>query len=74
MVVLGQGAGRGTGEEEVRVRRKVLIAFLTGVISLVGVSAAFAGKPGPGSKQCIPGQQGNPKPAHKAGVCPNPGK
>jgi hypothetical protein len=56
------------------VRRRILIGILTGVFSLVGVSAAFAGKPGPGSKQCIPGQQGNPKPAHKAGVCPNPGK
>ena len=45
-------------------------------ICVVGLSpaAALAGKPGPGDKQCIPGQQGNPKPGHKAGVCPNPGK
>ena len=57
-----------------RLRRNVLIAILTGIVSTVGMTAAFAAKPGPGSKQCIPGQQGNPHPAHKAGVCPNPGK
>jgi hypothetical protein len=57
-----------------RMRRRVLVVLLTGVFSLVGVTAAFAGKPGPGSKQCVPGQQGNPKPGFKAGVCPNPGK
>lgn len=57
-----------------RMRRRVLVVLLTGLFSLVGVSGAFAGKPGPGDKQCVPGQQGNPKPGHKAGVCPNPGK
>ncbi|WP_157419123.1 hypothetical protein [Actinomadura formosensis] len=35
-------------------------------------SAADSGQPGPGSKQCIPGQQGNPHPGFKAGVCTNP--
>lgn len=55
-------------------RRRVIVVLLTGVFSLVGVTAAFAGKPGPGDKQCVPGQNGNPKPGHKAGVCPNPGK
>jgi hypothetical protein len=54
-------------------RKRVLVVFLAGVMSLVGASAAFA-KPGPGDKQCTPGQQGNPHPAHKAGACPNPGK
>lgn len=55
-------------------RRRILIGLLTGAISLVGVTGVMAGKPGPGDKQCVPGQQGNPKPGHKAGVCPNPGK
>jgi hypothetical protein len=39
----------------------------------IGIAtAASADPPGPGDKQCIPGQQGNPHPAHKAGVCTNP--
>lgn len=67
--------GRGIDREEgVRVRKRVLVVILTGLLSTVGVSAAFAGKPGPGDKQCVPGQNGNPKPGQKAGVCPNPGK
>jgi hypothetical protein len=51
----------------------IAMAIAIGVVGLSPV-AALAGKPGPGDKQCIPGQQGNPKPGHKAGVCPNPGK
>ena len=35
----------------------------------LGASVANAAQPGPGDKQCVPGQQGNPHPAHKAGVC-----
>lgn len=42
------------------------------VLSVVGVTAVAADQPGPGDQQCIPGQQGNPHPAHKAGVCTNP--
>jgi hypothetical protein len=44
------------------------------VVTAIGVTVvpAFAGQPGPGDKQCIPGQQGNPHPGFKAGVCPNP--
>ena len=57
-----------------KLRRNVLVLVLTGIVSTVGMTAAFAGKPGPGSKQCTPGQNGNPHPAHKAGACPNPGK
>ena len=55
-----------------RVRRGVVVALAAGVLSAVGAPAAIAVQPGPGDKQCIPGQQGNPHPAHKAGVCPNP--
>ena len=50
-------------------RKRVLVVLLTGVISLVGASSALAAKPGPGDKQCVPGQQGNPHPGHKAGAC-----
>ncbi|HEV3473908.1 MAG TPA: hypothetical protein VG602_00870 [Actinomycetota bacterium] len=57
-----------------KLRRSIAVVVMAGIVSMVGASAAFAGKPGPGSKQCTPGQQGNPHPAHKAGVCPNPGK
>jgi hypothetical protein len=52
--------------------RKMLAAIGIGVIASIGVAApALADKPGPGDKQCIPGQQGNPHPGHKAGVCSN---
>lgn len=52
------------------------IAGIAVVLSVLGSSAgvAAAAKPGPGDKQCVPGQHGNPHPGFKAGVCPNPGK
>lgn len=53
-----------------RIQRKIAILLLAAIAAL-GISTALA-KPGPGDKQCIPGQQGNPHPAHKAGVCSNP--
>ena len=53
-------------------RKRVFVVLLAGAISLVGATGALAGKPGPGDKQCTPGQQGNPHPAHKGGVCSNP--
>ena len=55
-----------------RVGRGIVAAMAAAVLGAVGVPVAVADQPGPGAKQCIPGQQGNPHPAHKAGVCPNP--
>jgi hypothetical protein len=54
-------------------RTRTILAWAM-VIGSLGIAAApaLAGQPGPGDKQCIPGQQGNPHPAFKAGVCPNP--
>jgi hypothetical protein len=53
--------------------RKILAIIALGAGSLLaGASIAAADQPGPGDKQCVPGQQGNPHPAHKGGVCPNP--
>jgi hypothetical protein len=50
--------------------KKLVAAFLlAGTTVLIGADLASAGQPGPGDKQCVPGQQGNPHPAHKAGVC-----
>lgn len=41
-------------------------------VAVVGTAApSEADRPGPGDKQCVPGKQGNPHPAHKAGACPN---
>ncbi|WP_433227910.1 hypothetical protein [Actinomadura formosensis] len=48
-----------------------MIATLTGIVRRP-YDRADSGQPGPGSKQCIPGQQGNPHPGFKAGVCTNP--
>jgi hypothetical protein len=57
-----------------RVKRRVVAAMMAAAIGIIGldVSSAFADQPGPGDKQCIPGQQGNPHPGHKSGVCTNP--
>lgn len=53
--------------------RKVVAAAAIAFAALSAFSVvASADQPGPGSKQCIPGQQGNPHPGFKAGVCPNP--
>jgi hypothetical protein len=54
-----------------RTKHIITAAVVVGTMA-VTVVPAFAGQPGPGDKQCIPGQQGNPQPAHKGGVCPNP--
>jgi hypothetical protein len=54
-----------------RTKHIVTAAVVVGAMA-VTVVPAFAGQPGPGDKQCIPGQQGNPHPGFKAGVCPNP--
>ncbi len=38
---------------------------------ILGVAApAFADSPGPGDKQCSPGQNSQKKPAQKGGSCP----
>jgi hypothetical protein len=52
-----------------RVRRTlVALDVVIGVMSGSSLAAA-ADPPGPGDKQCRPGQQGNPHPAHKGGSC-----
>jgi hypothetical protein len=54
------------------IKRAVVGCVLAAGLVLGSVASASADQPGPGDKQCIPGQQGNPKPGHKAGVCSNP--
>ena len=55
-----------------RKARKVLAALAIAAFATAGAAApALAAQPGPGDKQCIPGQQGNPHPGFKAGVCSN---
>ncbi|WP_159053503.1 hypothetical protein [Streptomyces regalis] len=50
--------------------RRALAAFLLAGFMGVGAAApAMAEPPGPGDKQCVPGQQGNPHPGFKAGSC-----
>jgi hypothetical protein len=53
-------------------RKAVAAALLAGGIVLGSASVAMAAPPGPGDKQCVPGQQGNPHPGFKAGACSNP--
>jgi hypothetical protein len=56
-----------------RVRRFIAAALAAAGIAVFTAGPALADQPGPGDKQCIPGQQGNPQPGFKAGVCDNPG-
>lgn len=54
--------------------RKLSMITLAAVLTLGGTavaSPALADQPGPGDKQCIPGQNGNPHPGFKAGACSN---
>ena len=53
--------------------RKTVVAVTVAAVALVGTagSVAYADRPGPGDKQCIPGQHGSPKPGFKAGACSN---
>jgi len=50
-------------------KRFVAVAVLVTGLVAAAAAPALAAQPGPGDKQCVPGQQGNPHPAHKAGVC-----
>ena len=50
-------------------KKLIAVLALAGTVVVVGADMVSADQPGPGDKQCIPGQQGNPHPAHKAGVC-----
>ncbi len=55
--------------------RKAIVGAVAAIGLLAGSTGlANADQPGPGDKQCTPGQHGNPHPGFKAGVCPNPGK
>lgn len=49
--------------------KKLILLTVLALSVAAGGSAALADQPGPGDKQCVPGHQGNPHPAHKAGVC-----
>jgi hypothetical protein len=50
--------------------RRVIVG-ITVTLGVLGGTAglAAADQPGPGDKQCVPGQHGNPHPGFKAGVC-----
>jgi hypothetical protein len=50
-------------------KRVLIIAAVAGAIVSGAAVSASADPPGPGDKQCVPGQHGNPHPGHKAGAC-----
>jgi hypothetical protein len=45
-------------------KRVIAAPVVTGTTPVVGADIASVDRPGPGDKQCIPGQQGNPRRAH----------
>ena len=53
-------------------KRFVAMLLVAGAATIGTAAVAGAEKPGPGDKQCVPGQNGNPHPGFKAGVCTNP--
>ena len=52
-----------------RIKKAVAAMAITTSLLLGVSSVASAAPPGPGDKQCIPGQQGNPHPGFKTGAC-----
>ena len=51
--------------------RKKLLALGFSALVIVGAAApALAAPPGPGDKQCVPGQNAQPQPGKKGGTCP----
>jgi Spy/CpxP family protein refolding chaperone len=50
-------------------KRLLIVAALAGAVISGAAAPAVADQPGPGDKQCVPGQHGNPHPGFKAGVC-----
>jgi hypothetical protein len=53
--------------------RKLRVAIVSLVIAGFGAAIAVpagASAPGPGDKQCVPGQNSQPHPAQKGGTCP----
>ena len=50
--------------------RKLMVVMTSAVMVLGPVSAAIAAPPGPGDKQCVPGQNPQPQPGKKGGTCP----
>jgi hypothetical protein len=58
--------------EGTNMKRLVALLVVAAAATVGTAAAAGAEKPGPGDKQCVPGQNGNPHPGHKAGVCTNP--
>jgi hypothetical protein len=51
-------------------KRKALAMVAALVMSLSVAAPALAGPPGPGDKQCTPGQNAQPQPGKKGGTCP----
>lgn len=51
------------------IKRVIAIAAIALGLVAAASAPAMAAQPGPGDKQCVPGQHGSPQPGHKAGVC-----
>lgn len=51
--------------------KKRIAGIAFAALMVVGMSApALAAPPGPGDKQCVPGQNAQPQPGKKGGTCP----
>ena len=51
--------------------RKKMAGLVFAGMMLIGMAApALAAPPGPGDKQCVPGQNSQPQPGKKGGTCP----
>jgi hypothetical protein len=51
-------------------KRKLAAVGLLTVVLVGSAAPALANPPGPGSKQCTPGQNPQPQPGQKGGTCP----
>lgn len=51
-------------------RKRLIAAALGATLALAAAAPALADPPGPGDKQCKPGQNSQPQPGKKGGTCP----
>ena len=50
--------------------KKIAALGLTALMTIGWAAPALADPPGPGDKQCTPGQNAQPQPGKKGGTCP----
>ena len=51
-------------------KKKLAVLCCSALMVLGAAAPVLADPPGPGDKQCVPGQNSQPQPGKKGGTCP----